>query len=82
MDHVAGIRQHIGKLEEYLKNLMVWLRILMVCLIMVSLIGIIVYNFFAPPEKDVSPVVINKLLGTLNGGEFQAILISLNTTVN
>ena len=82
MDQVDGIREHIGKLEQYLKNLLIWLRVLVVCLVVISLIAIVVYNFFAPPEKDVSPEVINKLLGALNAGEIQAILVSLNTTGN
>ena len=80
MDQVDGIREHIGKLEEYLKNLMNWIRVLIVCFIVVSLITVVVYNYFAPPEKDISQDVINKLLGALNGPEFQAILSTLNTT--
>ena len=81
MDQVDGIREHVGKLEEYLKKLVIWVRILIVCVIAISLFGIVVYNFFAPPEKDISQQVINKLLGALNGPEFQAILATLNSSV-
>ena len=80
MDQVDGISEHIGKLEENLKKLLNWIRVLIVSFIVVSLIAIVVYNYFAPPEKDISQDVINKLLGALNGPEFQAILSTLNTT--
>ena len=80
MYQVDGIREHVGKLEEYLKKLVVWIRVLIVCVIAISLFGIVVYNYFAPPEKDISQQVINKLLGALNGPEFQAILATLNST--
>ena len=59
---------------------MIWVWIFMVSLIVISLIGIVVYNFFAPSDKDVSQQVINNLLTALNGAEFQAVLASVNTT--
>ena len=80
MDQINGIKEQVGKVEEYLKTLMIWVRIFMVSLIVISLIGIVVYNFFAPSDKDVSQQVINNLLTALNGAEFQAVLASVNTT--
>ena len=80
MDQVDGIREHVGKLEEYLKKLVIWIRILTVCVIAISLFGMVAYNYFVPHEKDISDQVINKLLGALNGPEFQAILATLNST--
>ena len=83
MDQIDGIKEQVGKVEEYLKTLMVWVRIFMVSLIVISLIGIVVYNFFAPSDKDVSQQVINNLLTALNGAEFQGVLAPIsNTTTN
>ena len=85
MDQIDGIKEQVGKVEEYLKTLIVWVRIFMVSLIVISLIGIVVYNFFAPSDKDVSQQVINNLLTALNGAEFQAVLAPIsnsNTTTN
>ena len=59
---------------------MIWVWIFMVSLIVISLIGFVVYNFFAPADKDVSQQVINNLLTALNGAEFEAVLASVNTT--
>ena len=80
MDQIDGIKEQVGKVEEYLKTLMIWVRIFMVSLIVISLIGIVVYNFFAPSDMDVSQQVINNLLTAFNGAEFQAVLASVNTT--
>ena len=80
MDQIDGIKEQVRNAEEYLKTLMIWGRIFMVSLIVISLIGIVVYNFFAPSDKDVSQQVINNLPTALNGAEFQAVLASVNTT--
>ena len=80
MDQIDGIKEQVGKVEEYLKTLMIWVRIFLVSLIVISLIGIVVYNFFAPSDKEVSQQVINNHLTALNGAEFQAVLASVNTT--
>ena len=64
---------------------MIWVRIFMVSLIVISLFGIVVYNFFAPSDKVVSQKVINNLLTALNGAEFQGVLAPIsnsNTTTN
>ena len=85
MDQIDGIKEQVGKVAEYLKTLMVWVRIFMVSLIVLSLIGIVVYNFFAPSDKDVSQQVINNLLTALKGAEFQGVLAPIsnsNTTTN
>ena len=80
MDQIDGIKEQVGKVEEYLKTLMVWVRIFMVSLIVISLIGIVVYNFFAPSDKDVSQQVINNLLTALNRAEFQGVLGPIRNT--
>ena len=82
MDQIYGIKEQVGKVEEYLKTLMIWVRIFMVTLIVISLIGIVIYNFFAPSDMDVSQQVINNLLTALNGAEFQGVLASVNTSSN
>ena len=80
MDQIDGIKEQVGKVEDYLKTLMVWVRIFMVSLIVLSLIGIVVYNFFAPSDKDVSQQVINNPLTALNGAEFQAVLAPISNS--
>jgi len=66
MDEVDGVTEKVTKIEEYLRQLIVWGRTLLIAILAISLIAILIYNFFAPAEKDVSSTVINKLLSALN----------------
>ena len=66
IDIPDGVTTSITKIEDYLKKLLMWGRILLVSFLGLALFTILIYNFFAPSEKDVSPKVINNLLHALN----------------
>jgi len=61
-----GLATSMSHIEEYLKKLFLWCRILLVCIVTLSLFGIFIYNFFSPTEKDISQNTINKLLQLVN----------------
>jgi len=66
IDMPDGVTHSITKIEDYLKKLLMWGRILLVSVLGLAVFAILVYNFFAPSEKDVSPKVIQNLLHALN----------------
>ena len=59
-DEVDGLRVDLTKVEEYLKKLILWIRIMITVVLVFSLVTLIVWNFFAPSIKDVSERVIQK----------------------
>ena len=65
-DEVDGFRIDVSKLERYLKQLILWIRILITAILVLSLVTIVVWNFFAPSNKDVSDRVRDKLLNAIN----------------
>ena len=65
-DEVDGFRIDVSKVEGYLKQLILWIRILITAFLVLSLVTIVVWNFFAPTSKDVSDRVIDKLLNAIN----------------
>ena len=65
-DEVDGIRIDVRKVEAYLKKLIHWIRMLISVVLVLSLVRIVVWNFFAPASKAVSDRVIDKLLNALN----------------
>ena len=48
-----GMKAIVTKMDSYLKQLLIWIRILVVRIISIILVDIMVYNFFAPSEKEV-----------------------------
>ena len=65
-DLVDGFRLDVASVEVYLKKLIIWIRILVIVVLVLSLGTIFVWNFFAPTSKDVSDRVIVKLLNALD----------------
>ena len=65
-DEVDGFKIDMAKVEVYLKQLILWIRIIITVVLAFSLFTIFVCNFFAPTSKDVSDRVIDKLLSALN----------------
>ena len=65
-DEVDGFHLDISKVEGYLKQLVLWVRILIMTILVISLVSIAVWNFFATAHKDVSDRVIDKLIGAIN----------------
>ena len=53
-DDVDGFHLDMAKVEGYLKQLVLWVRILIMTILVISLASIAVWNFFAPAHKDVS----------------------------
>ncbi len=67
-DQVDGVRDEVAKMEGYLRQGIIWLRSLIIAIISLILVVIIVFNFFAPKEKDVPQQVIDTLQSVLNLG--------------
>ena len=65
-DEVDGIQIDVTKVEAYLQKLILWIRILISVVLVLSLLTIVVWNFFAPAIKDVSDRAIDKLLNAVN----------------
>ena len=53
-------------MEVYLKQIILWIRVLMVSVLVLTLGTVMLWNFFAPTTKDVSDRVINNLLHVIN----------------
>ena len=60
------LRIDVTKLELYLKQLILWIRILISVVLVLSLVTIVVWNFDAPTSKDVSDRGIEKVLKAVN----------------
>ena len=73
-DDVDGFHLDMAKVEGYLKQLVLWVRILIMTILVISLVSIAVWNFFAPAHKDVSDRVIDKLIGALNSENLAALV--------
>ena len=53
-DEPVGCRLNWTKVEVYLKKLILWIRILILFVLVLSLVTIVVWNCIAPTSKDVS----------------------------
>ena len=73
-DEVDGFRLDMAKVEGYLKQLVLWVRILIMTILVISLVSIADWNFFAPAQKDVSDRVIDMLKGALNSDNHAALV--------
>ena len=65
-DAPDGVTETVSEMAHYLKQIVEWGKTVLMSIIALSLICILIYNFFAPSEKDVSQQTINKLLSALN----------------
>ena len=65
-DEVAVFRLDVPKVKAYLKELILWIRILITTAFAFTLDTIVVWNFFAPTRHDVSDRVRDKVLNALN----------------
>ena len=73
-DEVDGFHLDMAKVEGYLKQLVLWVRILIMTILVISLVSIAIWNFFAPAHKDVSDRVIDKFIGALNSENLAAVV--------
>ena len=65
-DEVDGFRIDVTKVNVYLKQIILWVRVLIVSVLILTLGTVMLWNFFAPTTKDVSDRVINNLLHAIN----------------
>ena len=65
-DEVDGFKLDMWKVEAFIKQLVLWFSILIMTVLLLSLVMIDILNFFAPPSKDASDRLIDKLLNALN----------------
>ena len=73
-DEVDGFRLDVTKVEGYLKQIILWIRVLMVTVLVLTLGTVMLWNFFAPTTKDVSDRVINNLLNAINSENIGGLL--------
>ena len=73
---VDGFRIDSPNVDIYLKKLIVWIRVLLTVVLVLSLRTILIWNVFGSKNKDVSDRVIVKLLNALDT-EYRAGLIFL-----
>ena len=73
-DEVDGFHLDMAKVEGYLKQLVLWVRILIKTILVISLVSIAVWIFFAPAHKDVSDRMIDMLIGALNSENLAALV--------
>ena len=73
-DVVDAFRLDVANVEVYLKKLIVWIRILVTLVLVLSLCTIFIWNFFAHTSQHVSDRVIVKLLNALDS-EYRAGLV-------
>ena len=50
-DEVDGFRLDVRKVEGYLKQIKLWVRVLMVSILVLTLGTVMIWNFFAPPQR-------------------------------
>ena len=65
-DEVDLFRLDVTNVEVYLKQLLLWIRIVVSVVLVLRLGSIFIWNFFAPTSKDVSDRVIARSLNALN----------------
>ena len=65
-DMVDGFRLDVKNVEVYLKQFIVWIRIMVSVVLVLSLGTIFSWNFFAPTSKEVSDRVIVKFVNAID----------------
>ena len=65
----------MSKIEGYLKKLVLWMRILIKTVLVITLVSIAVWNFFAPPRKGASERVKDKFLNELNSENITGLVV-------
>ena len=62
------------KVNVYLKQIILWVRVLIVSVLVLTLGTVMLWNFFAPTTKDVSDRVMNNLLHAINSENIGGLL--------
>ena len=74
-DEVDGFRIDVTKVNVYLKQIILWVRVLIATVLILTLGTVMLWNFFAPTTKDVSHRVINNILNALNSQNIGGLLV-------
>ena len=74
-DEGDGFRIDVTKVNVYLKQIILWVRVLIVTVLILTLGTVMLWNFFAPTTKDVSDRVINNILNALNSQNIGGLLV-------
>ena len=84
-DEVDGFRLDVTKVNVYLKQIILWARVLIVSVLVLTLGTVMLWNFFGPTRKDVSDRVSNNLLHAINAENIGGLLaqerLSSNSTI-
>ena len=78
-DDVDGFRLDVTKVNVYLKQMILWDRVLIVTVLILTLGTVMLWNFFAPTTKDVSDRVITNLLNAINSQNIAGLLAEDNS---
>ena len=73
-DAVDGFRIDVTQVNVYLKQIILWVRVLIVTVLILTLGTVMLWNFFAPTTKDVSDRVINNLLNAITSQNIGGLL--------
>ena len=69
----------MGLVEVYVMQIILWIRVLLVSVLVLTLGTVMLWNFFAPTTKDVSDRVSNKLLHAINSENIAGLLAEENS---
>ena len=78
-DEVDGFRIDVTKVNVYLKQIIMWVRVLIATVLILTLATVMLWNFFAPTTKDVSDRVITTLLNAINSQNIAGLLAEDNS---
>ena len=78
-DEVDGFRIDVTKVNVYLMQIILWVRVLIATVLILTLGTVMLWNFFAPTTKDVSDRVSNNLLSAINSENLGGLLAEVNS---
>ena len=64
-EEVDGVRETVDKMQDYLRQAIKSIHILIITIICICLVGVLTYNFFAPKEKDIPDNISTALRNAL-----------------
>ena len=74
-DEVDGLGIDVTKVNVYLKQIILWVSVLIVTVLILTLGTVMLWNFFAPTTNDVSDRVITNLLNAINSQNLAGLLV-------
>ena len=69
----------MAKVDVYLKQIILLVRVLIVCVLVLTLGSVMLWNFFAPTTKDVSDRMNTNLLNAINSQNIAGLLAEENS---